>query len=126
MMHEPIRGATGERGAVSVGFVVVIVLLVVGLVAAFVGVTTAVDKVQENEQLTDYSNARSRADVVLTTGKRVVTAGQELCNCSAQERDVVYQMIDAALANDADRYNALRDQYNQLADQHNDLLGQLP
>jgi hypothetical protein len=114
-----------ERGAVSPSLIIVLVLLVVGVVVAVLGVRSAVVAVQDRQELADYSDARAKASRKVENGNQAVAAGQQLCNCDIQARDLARQGADALAARDIDRFNGIVEQLNGLADQSNQLLEQL-
>ena len=114
-----------RRGRVNVALVIALSALLVGLVVAVLGVMSAVDAVSEHDEIESYATARDAATSRLESAKQAVTVGEQLCGCNVQSRDLARQQLDAAVAQDSGRYNALVDQRNALAAQGNDLLEQL-
>jgi hypothetical protein len=114
-----------QRGAVSPWLVIALALLMIGAVVAVLGVRSAVVAVQDRQELADFADARSDASRMADNGDQAVAAGQQLCNCDIQSRDLARQGADALAADDIDRFNGVVNQMNALTDQSNQLLEQL-
>jgi len=73
----------------------------------------------------ERDNAVTNADTASESARTILDKGATERDNANREADISRQMIAAAVAENGDRYNALRDQANQLIDQTNALVDQV-